>query len=243
VCVNRDKQILHCSQAFYGTANDKTIAANDAFTQEIEAGKYDNISYNMYQENGAVVTRYGGTFVTDGGYTKIRHVIMPEKYRMDVGSRLFSEWIESIRKDVECTFGILKSRFRILHNRIRYHDWSVIENAMHTACILHNMILKYREANIEWEENVNWDTLDPDVEEPIENSEQRNLACMESENVTQNAIFTYERTGQGFETYDEKFNAMKEHFLVSYSRGEITWIRGIQAWQRRCYEDNRFSFV
>lgn len=26
----------------------------------------------------------------------------------------FSDWLESMRKDVECTFGILKGRFRLL---------------------------------------------------------------------------------------------------------------------------------
>ncbi len=31
---------------------------------------------------------------------------------------MVAEWLESMRKDIECTFGILKQRFRILKNYI-----------------------------------------------------------------------------------------------------------------------------
>jgi hypothetical protein len=32
---------------------------------------------------------------------------------------MWAEWLESIRKDVECVFGILKQRFRWLRNKVR----------------------------------------------------------------------------------------------------------------------------
>lgn len=50
---------------------------------------------------------------------------------------------ESIRKDVECFFGILKIRFRYLSNPVLSHGMTTIEYAMKTCCILHNMILEY----------------------------------------------------------------------------------------------------
>jgi hypothetical protein len=56
---------------------------------------------------------------------------------------IFAEWMESIRKDVECTFGMLKERFRILKNKIQYHDIKIIEAIFKMCCILHNMILVY----------------------------------------------------------------------------------------------------
>ena len=42
---------------------------------------------------------------------------------------VFSEWLESVRKDVECAFGILKIRFRFLRGFVVYHDANTIENA------------------------------------------------------------------------------------------------------------------
>ena len=56
---------------------------------------------------------------------------------------LWSEWLESVRKDVECTFGVLKQRFRFLRNACRYHLADTIENAMKTACMLHNLLLQH----------------------------------------------------------------------------------------------------
>jgi hypothetical protein len=38
----------------------------------------------------------------------------------NIREKRFSEWIESVRKDVECAFGILKLRFRYLKNPIRF---------------------------------------------------------------------------------------------------------------------------
>ena len=69
--------------------------------------------------------------------------------------------MESVRKDVECTFGILKIRFQILKNGIEYHHEDTVEQIFKTSCILHNMILDFDCQDItEWE-NVNWIKEDP----------------------------------------------------------------------------------
>jgi Plant transposon protein len=38
-------------------------------------------------------------------------MINPIKHTISRIDRLWSEWVEATRKDVECTFGILKSRW------------------------------------------------------------------------------------------------------------------------------------
>ena len=40
----------------------------------------------------------------------------------------WSEWLECMRKDVECMFGILKGRFRILKAGIRLHGVPVADD-------------------------------------------------------------------------------------------------------------------
>jgi hypothetical protein len=63
---------------------------------------------------------YGGVWqIVDNGYLNWSTTVPPLKTscnRSDIG---FSKWLESIRKDVECTFGILKGCFRILKTGIR----------------------------------------------------------------------------------------------------------------------------
>ena len=51
--------------------------------------------------------------------------------------------MESIRKDVECTFGILKKRFSILKNKFRVHKMEDISWIFCCCCILHNMLMEW----------------------------------------------------------------------------------------------------
>lgn len=52
----------------------------------------------------------------------------------------FSQQLESVRKDVECFFGILKGRFKILNSSILYQDEHFVTNIFSTCCVLHNIL-------------------------------------------------------------------------------------------------------
>ena len=56
-----------------------------------------------------------------------------------------SSTLESVRKDVECRFGILKKRWKILKYGIRFEEIEVVERVFVVCCILHNMILSEME--------------------------------------------------------------------------------------------------
>ena len=51
--------------------------------------------------------------------------------------------MESVRKDVECTFGIMKKRFRMLKLPFTFKRASTISNVFRTCCVLHNMLLEH----------------------------------------------------------------------------------------------------
>ena len=65
---------------------------------------------------------------------------------MDPGSieGYFSLNLESVQKDVECTFGILKKRWCILH----YPDIKKCEKIFVTCCCLHNFLVDIMEWNV-----------------------------------------------------------------------------------------------
>ena len=48
-----------------------------------------------------------------------------------------------MRKDVECTFGVMKKRFRILKVPSTFKTAAVISNVCRTCCVLHNMLLDH----------------------------------------------------------------------------------------------------
>jgi Plant transposon protein len=75
--------------------------------------------------------------------------------------RLWSEWVESTRKDVECTFGILKSRWRFLRNGIVLKNQISTGYAFFTCCILHNLILENDGLDNRWETDRDWEILHP----------------------------------------------------------------------------------
>lgn len=56
-----------------------------------------------------------------------------------------------MRKDVECTFGILKGRFRILKTGIRLHSTQSVDRIWATCCALHNMLLEVDGLDAPWD--------------------------------------------------------------------------------------------
>ncbi len=69
----------------------------------------------------------------------------------------WSKQIESVRKDVECTFGIMKRRFRVLKVPMPYFAKEHVDNIMFTCCVLHNILLDHNAR--EWTEEDDLDEL------------------------------------------------------------------------------------
>ncbi|CAM9101396.1 unnamed protein product, partial [Pylaiella littoralis] len=86
---------------------------------------------------------------------KWRTLIEPTKYPITEEDIRFSGRLESVRKDVECFFGILKARFRILKLAMTYQKQERLDYVFFTCCILHNMLHTY-DGMDNLEENVNW---------------------------------------------------------------------------------------
>lgn len=108
VVVDHTKRIHHVSRYFFGACNDKQITNNDSYPIEIMQGKYKNVEFNLRNSKGEIVRVKGGYLLVDGGYQKFSCFIDPMHTRFTKDTVLWSEWVESVRKDVECTFGILK---------------------------------------------------------------------------------------------------------------------------------------
>ena len=56
-----------------------------------------------------------------------------------------------MRKDVECTIGILKGRFRILQGGIKVRSIQKCDELWKTCCALHNMLLFVDGLDNNWE--------------------------------------------------------------------------------------------
>jgi hypothetical protein len=88
---------------------------------------------------------------------RFRSMQCPVKHTCDEDLCRWSRWVESVRKDVECTFGILKGRFRILKMPVLLQSKDDIDNVFWTCCVLHNIILRSDNRTRLWEEGVDWE--------------------------------------------------------------------------------------
>ena len=79
----------------------------------------------------------------------------PSKYPTDPDDSSWSDWVESVRKDVECFFGVLKGRVRLLKLPTLFRKKEEIYNAFFTCCTLHNMLHK-RDGLDQLEEGAQW---------------------------------------------------------------------------------------
>ena len=93
----------------------------------------------------------GAWLLVDNGYLNWSTTIPPMKQTMLYKETRWSEWLESMQKDVECTFGILKGRWRILKSGIRLHGVDVADNIWKTYYALHNMMLHVDGYTEEWD--------------------------------------------------------------------------------------------
>lgn len=157
VTVDHRKKIIAATQGHPGARNDKIIVKFDGFVSAINNGDlYKDIPYVLTTAEGDEIQQKGLYLIVDGGYHKWRCLQCPMKHTSKFKEALWSKWVESVRKDVECVFGILKGRFRCLKLPIFYQTKSVIDSMFFTCCILHNILLNNDGYDVRWENNVNW---------------------------------------------------------------------------------------
>ena len=79
--------------------------------------------WHYYTSAGLVREERGVYLICDNGYLCWPQAICPYvSVNKSTLEGFFSTNLESVRKDFECTFGILKKRWRILNNGLNYRD-------------------------------------------------------------------------------------------------------------------------
>ena len=89
-----------------------------------------------------VQVRYRGPWIlVDNGCLNWSSTIAPFKKTTSRKEYRWSEWIDSMQKDVERTFGIPKGRWRILMSGTQVHGHKATDRVWKTCCALHNWLL------------------------------------------------------------------------------------------------------
>lgn len=239
VTVDHTSKIISVTHGFPGTRNDRTIVRFDGFVTDIHDGlKYKDVTYSMKTVTGEAYEESGAWLLVDGGYHLWRCLQCPKKHSAIPREFLWSEWAETVRKDVECVFGVLKGRFRCLKLPIYYQKKENIDNMFYVCCIMHNMLLHFDGLDERWERDVNY--MEQDGHHSYEDmvifrqhlSRVRNLTPVTDFTlVGRNAVQDrYEIVNGANETEIESShttlqNKLIDHFAWKYSRNEIQWLK------------------
>ena len=160
--VTHTRQILGSTTGHPSTWNDKTIVLFDPLISNVHDGIIpEDFNFSLFEKdidgNIIEVTYYGVWFMVDNGYLNWSCTIPPVKEPGTYECLRFSEWLESMRKDVECTFGILKGRFSLLKTGLRVKSVDDCDKIWLTCCALHNRLLFIDGLNEGWNNGVRSD--------------------------------------------------------------------------------------
>jgi hypothetical protein len=114
------RKCSHISVAFLGDYNNITISRNDIYIQKLIGGLMKDVPYILYDEEGVAKLCRGAYLLSDNGYLSQTIFMCPWKTPTSRQELLWSEWLESVRKDVECFFALIKARWWYLRNGIRF---------------------------------------------------------------------------------------------------------------------------
>ena len=138
----------HAPQGHPSSRSDKTIVKTDDSLQALRKKEilWNGVTFLLYKADGSTFTVRGAYLISDNGYAKWRMLQAPIKSSSSLDEMNWSTRLESVRKDVECFFGRLKIRFRILRSRIMFHKQSRVDKAYSllrvscTTCSLKTMV-------------------------------------------------------------------------------------------------------
>mmetsp|Transcript_67276 Transcript_67276/g.140130 ORF Transcript_67276/g.140130 Transcript_67276/m.140130 type:complete len:142 (+) Transcript_67276:1009-1434(+) len=140
---------------------------------------------------------------------------------------LWSKNLESSCKDVECVFGRLKGRFRILKIPSLFWYQHEIDNVFFTCCILHNILLEWDGLATDWggdEGEIEWEEVGAQLQ--FVNRAVTLSRDFDASGVGRVRSLLAGRTEVEVEretSFDDLRSCLVTHMWVAVKRGEVSW--------------------
>ena len=170
----------------------------------------------------------------DGGYLRWPETLDGYKSPRNDDETLYQMHQGSVRKDVECAFGILKKRFRMLRLPFLVRDAIDIEKIFKTCMIIHNMLLI--DDGLSSIGDLDGDWLNDDVNAFLEMNRGPRSFGFGGVQHRETAETDFTRVGSRYEDhhgnpdddpvapgYDAKKRVLLDHFMYCRNHNKINW--------------------
>ena len=238
--VDHSKRFQATTIGHYGTTSDRTIVKFDGFVQEVRFNElYTEAEFKLQIDENRWIIEKGLYLLVDGGYHKWRIMQCPLKHTNDEDKTRWSEFAESVRKDVECSFGILKKRFQFLKSAITWHRKSDIDNAVFSCVILHNMLHEFDGYDERWEAGIENTHNDEEEQICLDSIRRRCVRAIENNddyssigyllhnmnNISFANNLDTEDTVEISTEHEILQNKLVRHLNMQYLNGTLRWLR------------------
>lgn len=176
--VNSNYKFIFVDVGKNGRCSDGGVIEHTKFYQQLQ-----NETLNL-PENDDTDENLNFTFLADDAFALHNHVMKPYPgSNISHEERIFNYRLSRGRNVVENTFGLLASRFRVLHTAIHMSP-DKIKLVVLAICTLHNFL---RRTSTSYASNITFDKEDTNTHEIITNGDWRNEAVniLEIQPITQ----------------------------------------------------------
>lgn len=132
------RRFWHLYFGLPGSLNDINVYDRSPIHERTLSGESPRVTYEV---NGNVYTI--PYWLSDGIYPTHHCLIQAIKQPTNEKQKLFTTLQESIRKEVECAFGILQAKFQIVARPLRLWKRADIHRVVKACVVLHNLIIDW----------------------------------------------------------------------------------------------------
>jgi len=144
VTVDSDCVVLHATDARPSASSDATLTRDDEYHDALHTNAlYSDYEYELLDASGNTVATKGVYTICD--CTLNTHCAMMAAIDAPTEEEMaWNERVESVSKDVETCFELLKKRFQILRIPSFVRDFEQIKDTWRTCLVLHNILTRRR---------------------------------------------------------------------------------------------------
>ncbi|XP_057724101.1 uncharacterized protein LOC130940069 [Arachis stenosperma] len=158
-------QWKNCPKAwkFSGSNNDINVLDRSPVFDDILNDRAPEVNYTINGNNYTM-----GYYLADGIYPEWATFVKSISKPQDEKRKLFAQYQEGQRKDVERAFGVLQARFAIIRGPAHFWEKKKLANIMRAYIILHNMIVEDEKDSYagNFTQGLEYDDVENDLSQP-----------------------------------------------------------------------------